>query len=87
MLYNLGIAWLAREAEKTGQQRESVDATLDDLDPPEKVEQTRREDGMLEYDPDLEIPGWGFMDADDMADLPPPASAAGAGTVDGFSVD
>jgi hypothetical protein len=87
VLYNLGVAWLAREAEKAETQRDAVDATLDNLDPPEKIEQTRREDGMLEYDPDMEIPGWGFMDEDEMPAMswtPPPVSA-GDGMVDGFS--
>jgi len=86
-LYGLGVAWLAREAEKAEVLRDAVDATLDGLDPPEKIEQTRREDGMLEHDPGLEIPGWGYFDPDDMAGLPPPASAAGEGVVDGFSLE
>jgi hypothetical protein len=84
VIYVLGVAWLAREAEKTEQQRDTVDATLDNLDPPERVEQTRRDDGMLEHNPDMEIPGWGYSDPDEM-NLPPPVSSASGGTVDGFS--
>jgi hypothetical protein len=88
VLYDLAVAWLAREAEKSEQQRDAVSATLENLDPPEKIEHTRREDGMLEYDPDMEIPGWGYGDdPTEMPGMPPPASMAGAGTVDGFSPD
>jgi hypothetical protein len=83
VLYELGVAWLAREAEKTAQQRDVVDATLDNLDPPERVEQTRREDGMLEHNPDMEVPGWGYSDSEDMPGLPASVSASG-GAVDGF---
>jgi hypothetical protein len=86
VLYDIGMAMLAREAEKGEQVRDSVDQTLDNVDPPEKIEQTRRADGTLEYDPDMEIPGWGFMDPEDMPpfDLPPAGVAAGDGTVNGF---
>lgn len=88
VLYDLALAWLARDAERSAEQRDRIEGTLDNIDPPEVVEQTRREDGMLEHDPDMEIPGWGFMDEDEMpamAWMPSPASAAGDGTVDGFS--
>lgn len=83
VIYDLGVAWLAREAEKTEQQRDAVEATLDNLDPPERVEQTRREDGMLEHNPDMEVPGWGYSDPEDMSLNMPPASAS-SGVMDGF---
>lgn len=83
VLYEIGVALLAREAEKDERQRDLADATLNNIDPPEQIVQTRREDGMLEYDPDMEVPGWGYSDPSEMNLGVPPASAGG-GSVDGF---
>jgi hypothetical protein len=83
VLYDVGVALLAREAEKSEQQRDNVEATLDNIDPPERVEQTRREDGMVEHNPDMEVPGWGYTDPEDMPAWGPPASAS-SGAMDGF---
>jgi hypothetical protein len=77
---------LARHVQR-GEAHEAIENALDSINPIEKVEQTRREDGMLEYNPDMEIPGWGYggTDPTEMPGMPPPASAAGDGVVDGFS--
>lgn len=84
MLYDIAVAFLARDAERSAAQRESIDATLDDIDPPEVVEQTRNEEGMLEYNPDMEIPHWGEFDPTEDLDMPSASEMYGPGTESDF---
>lgn len=75
VLYDVAAAWLARDAERPEVVREAIDGTLDNIDPPEKIEQVRRDDGLLEYDPDMVIDDWGYTDPEEMNLDMPPASA------------
>jgi hypothetical protein len=75
-MYDVAMALLARQAEKTSEMHESADRTLDSVFPLPKVEQTRTADGTLEYNPDMEIPGWGYADLPDFAVQQGPASGS-----------
>lgn len=65
-MYDVAVAFLGREAEKSGEVQQHADRVLDQINPPPKVEQTRNAEGVLEHDPTMEIPGWGYTDPTDM---------------------